>query len=274
MRIAIIESTRSSGDRASAALSGTGPSSDWRTVSSPFRAAARAFIFSKATIERVITVVFIRCKQPLCGATNCLYFCNMRKRLRGQMTEDAIMKSIPELALYWLKRHPDTLTHGERNVLQSTVERRPVSRDTNEAYEKHLSFGDRLADSIAQIGGSWSFIASFGVFLALWALTNRWLARDAFDPYPFIFLNLLLSMLAAIQAPVIMMSQNRQSEHDRIDASHDYEVNLKSEIQIMALHEKLDQLRNDQLVTILDRIEKLTKDIQRLERGRKQRTAN
>jgi len=188
--------------------------------------------------------------------------------------EGAIMRTIPELALYWLKRHPDALTLGERNVLQSTVERRPVSRDTNETYEKHLSFGDRLADSIARIGGSWSFIASFGVFLALWALTNKWLAGDAFDPYPFIFLNLLLSMLAAIQAPVIMMSQNRQSEHDRIDASHDYEVNLKSEIQIMALHDKLDQLRDDQLVTILTRIEKLAEDIQKLERSRNTPTAN
>jgi len=225
-------------------------------------------------IERAITVVFIRFKQPLCGSANCLYFCNMRKRLRGQTAEGAIMKTIPELAFYWLKRGPDALTHGERNVLQSTMERRPVSRDTNEAYERHLSVGDRLADAIARIGGSWSFIVSFCGFLAIWALSNIWLAKEAFDPYPFIFLNLLLSMLAAIQAPVIMMSQNRQAEHDRLDATHDYEVNLKSEIEIMALHEKLDQLRNDQLVTILDRIEKLTKDIQRLERGRKQRTAN
>ncbi|MGN6468372.1 MAG: DUF1003 domain-containing protein [Rhizobiaceae bacterium] len=184
------------------------------------------------------------------------------------------MKSIPELALYWLKRRPDTLTRGERNVLQSTMERRPVSRDTNEAYEKHLSFGDRLADSIARVGGSWRFIIGFCLFLAVWASSNLLLARDAFDPYPFIFLNLLLSMLAAIQAPVIMMSQNRQAEHDRLDAAHDYEVNLKSEIEIMALHDKLDQLRNDQLVTILARIERLAEDIQRLENRRKGRAAD
>jgi uncharacterized membrane protein len=179
------------------------------------------------------------------------------------------MKSIPELALHWLKRRPDALTRGERNVLQSTMERRPVARDTNEAYEKHLSFGDRLADSIARVGGSWRFIISFCLFLAVWTCANLWLARDAFDPYPFIFLNLLLSMLAAIQAPVIMMSQNRQTEHDRIDATHDYEVNLKAEIEIMALHDKLDQLRNDQLVTILARIERLAEDIQKLERRRR-----
>jgi uncharacterized membrane protein len=184
------------------------------------------------------------------------------------------MKSISELALHWLKRHPEALTSGERNVLQSTMDRRPVSRDTNEAYERHLSVGDRMADSIARIGGSWRFIMGFCLFLAVWALSNLWLARDAFDPYPFIFLNLLLSMLAAIQAPVIMMSQNRQAEHDRIDATHDYEVNLKSEIEIMALHDKLDQLRNDQLVTILARIERLAEDIRRLESRRTPRAAD
>jgi uncharacterized membrane protein len=194
--------------------------------------------------------------------------------LRDQKTKDAIMKSIPELALHWLKRHPDALTRGERNVLQSTVERRPVARDINEAYERRLSFGDRLADGMARVGGSWGFIISFCVFLCVWALGNIWLAREAFDPYPFIFLNLVLSMLAAIQAPIIMMSQNRQAKHDRIDATHDYEVNLKAEIEIMALHDKLDQLRNEQIVAIIERIEKLAKDIQGLERGRKTRAAN
>ena len=190
------------------------------------------------------------------------------------MTEDATMKSIPELSLHWLKRRPEALTHGERNVLQSTMERRPVSRDINETYAKQLSFGDKLSDSIARIGGSWRFIIAFCLFLAVWAFSNILLAKEAFDPYPFIFLNLLLSMLAAIQAPVIMMSQNRQAEHDRIDAAHDYEVNLKSEIEIMALHDKLDQLRNDQLVTILARIESLAEDIRRLESARTPRPRN
>ena len=105
-------------------------------------------------------------------------------------------------------------------------------------------FGDRVADSIARVGGSWTFIISFIVFLVVWTLGNVWLlGREGFDPYPFIFLNLVLSMIAALQAPVIMMSQNRQSERDRLDAAHDYEVNLKAEIEIMALHEKLDELQ-------------------------------
>ncbi len=180
------------------------------------------------------------------------------------------MRTPVELAQHWLKRRPETLSDRERQVLESTFERKPISRDSNKAYAAQLSFGDRLADSIARVGGSWSFIIGFGVFLMAWTLGNvLLLTRDAFDPYPFIFLNLLLSMLAAIQAPVIMMSQNRQTEHDRIDAEHDYQVNLKAEIEIMALHEKMDEIRNSQLVMILERIEKLAISIEALERAGK-----
>lgn len=159
------------------------------------------------------------------------------------------MKSLAELSNRLLGRRLDLLSEREKQVLQSALDRRPISRNIEEAYAENLSFGSRLADSIARIGGSWSFILVFLVFLAIWALFNAWLlGRDAFDPYPFIFLNLLLSMIAAIQAPVIMMSQNRQSERDRIDAAHDYEVNLKAEIEIMALHEKMDALRHHELM--------------------------
>jgi uncharacterized membrane protein len=178
------------------------------------------------------------------------------------------MRTPVELATHWLKRGPEALGEGERRVLQSMSERKPIARNPAKTYDASLSLGARLADSIARVGGSWSFIIAFLAFLALWTAGNAWmLSRDAFDPYPFIFLNLLLSMLAAIQAPVIMMSQNRQAEHDRIDAEHDYEVNLKAEIEIMALHEKMDELRNTQLVTILERIEKLALQMQELERA-------
>ncbi|TJW27935.1 MAG: DUF1003 domain-containing protein, partial [Mesorhizobium sp.] len=99
---------------------------------------------------------------------------------------------------------------------QSTLERTTISKDTNKAVAFHQTFGDRLADTIARIGGSWSFILAFIAFLILWTSGNVWLlSRDAFDPYPFIFLNLILSMIAALQAPVIMMAQNRQAERDR-----------------------------------------------------------
>lgn len=179
------------------------------------------------------------------------------------------MKTVPEMSQKWLKRHVDALTHSQRRVLQSALERAPISRNTNDALAEGLSFGGRLADAVARFGGSWGFILGFLAFLIIWAITNAFLlGRNAFDPYPFIFLNLVLSMLAALQAPIIMMAQNRQAEHDRIDALHDYEVNLKAEIEIMALHEKLDQMRNDQLVAILERIEALAQSIEALERKR------
>ena len=114
------------------------------------------------------------------------------------------------------------------------------------AVSAQASVGDRLADAIARIGGSWGFIIGFFAFLLFWVATNTlFLTADRFDPYPFIFLNLVLSMVAAVQAPIIMMSQNRAATRDRLDASHDYEINLKAEIEILALHEKLDAMRRE-----------------------------
>ncbi|HUH59981.1 MAG TPA: DUF1003 domain-containing protein [Candidimonas sp.] len=177
------------------------------------------------------------------------------------------MERKSEFADGWFGRGSDALTDAQRRVIESAMARQPVTRNTNEVYEGRLSFGDKVSDNMARIGGSWRFIISFCVFLGLWIIGNVWLATRAFDPYPFIFLNLVLSMLAAIQAPIIMMAQNRQIQHDRIDAGHDYEVNLKAEIEIMALHDKLDQLRNEQMVAILSRIESLSEDIRRMDRG-------
>ncbi|TPM37195.1 DUF1003 domain-containing protein [Mesorhizobium sp. B2-3-4] len=175
-------------------------------------------------------------------------------------------KTIDDLANRWLKRKPDGLSALENRVLQSTIERTTITRDTNKAVAFHQTFGDRLADTIARIGGSWSFIVGFVAFLFLWTSGNVWLlSRDAFDPYPFIFLNLVLSMVAALQAPVIMMAQNRQTERDRIDAAHDYEVNLKAEIEIMALHEKLDELRHSQIIGMRDEIVKLAETVKRID---------
>jgi len=175
------------------------------------------------------------------------------------------MMNLHELAERWFGHEPQHLTAPQQRVLRSAIERVPVARDPNETFEEQLSFGQRVADDVARVGGSWGFIISFCLFLVLWGGSNALLAARAFDPYPFIFLNLLLSMLAAIQAPIIMMAQNRQAQHDRIDAGHDYEVNLKAEIGIMALHDKLDQLRNDQLMTILGRIEALADEVRRLQ---------
>lgn len=115
------------------------------------------------------------------------------------------------------------------------------------------TFWQRLADQVAAIGGSWSFIFGFAFVLALWIGSNLLLAiwGRAYDPYPFIFLNLLLSTLAAIQAPVIMMSQNRQAAKDRQAAEHDYLINLRAELEIMRLHDKLDQLREKEILDVI-----------------------
>ena len=151
------------------------------------------------------------------------------------------MKSLDEAAQILFGRSADQLDETEREVLLNSREGRILAEDRNSAYESKQSIGERVADGIARVGGSWSFIIGFLVFLLIWTVANTiLLAKDAFDPYPFIFLNLVLSMLAALQAPIIMMSQNRQAARDRFEATKDYEVNLKAEIELMALHHKID----------------------------------
>jgi uncharacterized membrane protein len=146
-----------------------------------------------------------------------------------------------------------------------------------EEHQEKLTPGQRLADRVASFGGSWPFILLFLAALAAWVILNTFILAGwnrTFDPYPYILLNLVLSMLAAIQAPVIMMSQNRHSEKDRIDAAHDYEVNLKAELEIMSLHQKLDMLRQQQwgdLIAVQQEqigiLEQLMEDVRTLKRG-------
>jgi uncharacterized membrane protein len=143
----------------------------------------------------------------------------------------------------------EQLGDREKKVGHYLVTRAPISRDTTKEFEDRLTFGQRLADRVATFGGSWMFISIFGGVLLLWILLNTFLLMASgrtFDPYPYILLNLVLSMLAAIQAPIILMSQNRHADKDRLSAQHDYEVNLKSELEIMALNEKIDLLREKQ----------------------------
>ncbi|GLK75338.1 cyclic nucleotide-binding protein [Methylopila jiangsuensis] len=154
-------------------------------------------------------------------------------------------------AARWFGKAVEALDESEARVLRHAKTRRVLTRDPNEAFDDGMSFGERLADKVATFGGSWTFIILFCALLVLWTAANVWLLTRPFDPYPFIFLNLMLSMLAALQAPVIMMSQNRQSAKDRHNAQLDYEVNLKAEIEIMALHEKLDRLRDENIMALL-----------------------
>jgi uncharacterized membrane protein len=139
------------------------------------------------------------------------------------------------------------LTSLEQQVLDSLARQETLSANIDAEFERKLSFGERLSDRIADIGGSWGFICSFGGFLLLWIIVNSVvLLRHPFDPYPFILLNLVLSCLAAIQAPIIMMSQNRQEAKDRLRSENDYRVNLKAELEIRHLHEKIDHLLSRQ----------------------------
>ena len=136
----------------------------------------------------------------------------------------------------------------DRRVFSALLRRQPVSRAPSET---EITFGQRVADAVAEFGGSWTFLSLFAAFLLGWILLNTKEGPE-WDPYPFILLNLLLSCLAAIQAPVIMMSQNRQASKDRQAAQRDYEVNLKSEMEVMSLHTKLDEAREMQWKALLE----------------------
>jgi len=144
----------------------------------------------------------------------------------------------------------EKLTKQEKHVAHHITERTPISENVVQDYSEQLTFGQRMADNVASFGGSWAFIIIFMIVLVAWIVLNSFilmqLHNSSFDPYPYIFLNLILSMLAAIQAPIIMMSQNRQAYKDRLSAEHDYEVNLKSELEIISLHEKVDSLKQEQ----------------------------
>jgi uncharacterized membrane protein len=144
-----------------------------------------------------------------------------------------------------LAEHIRQAGEHERRVIARLLQREVSVPNTNKIFDSSLTFGQRLADQVAAFGGSWTFILLFFAVMLIWILLNVAAGRT-FDPYPFILLNLVLSMLAALQAPVIMMSQNRQAAKDRLDAQHDFEINLKAETEIMALHTKMDELRQAQ----------------------------
>ncbi len=143
----------------------------------------------------------------------------------------------------------ELLSEREKKVLRHLTEKIHISKNVLKDQSEQLTFGQRMADKVAKFGGSWGFISLFATILVTWIFLNSFVLvtfDKSFDPYPYILLNLFLSMLAAIQAPVIMMSQNRQAVKDRLSAEHDYEVNLKAELEIMTLHEKMDSLREGQ----------------------------
>ncbi|MCB1020591.1 MAG: DUF1003 domain-containing protein [Bryobacterales bacterium] len=140
-----------------------------------------------------------------------------------------------------LIEHVHKLGGAEGRAVASFLRHETVAGNVNAEFREQLSFGQRMADRVAAIGGSWAFVLSFLLIISVWMYFNV-AAAQRFDPYPFILLNLVLSCLAALQAPIIMMSQNRQAAKDRLTAQNDYEVNLKAEIEVAAMSAKIDEL--------------------------------
>jgi len=164
------------------------------------------------------------------------YICrNDLSRYRNQYVEDL------------LEAEKGELSSLEEEVLNSIQAHQVLSTNIDKEFEQEWTLGERLADRIASFGGSWTFLIIFAIFITAWITMNSFvLFSHPVDPYPFILLNLLLSCLAAIQAPIIMMSQNRQEAKDRLRSQHDYQVNLKAELEIRHLHEKIDHLLSRQ----------------------------
>ncbi|WP_321437033.1 DUF1003 domain-containing protein [uncultured Bacteroides sp.] len=194
-----------------------------------------------------------------------------------QFTPDKFL-SLSELNIYRekhiegsLAKQVGKLTELDKTVIESLKDRTTLTDKLKVEEKQRLTFGQRVADHVASFGGSWTFIISFGVFLFLWISLNVfWLVNKGFDPYPFILLNLILSTIAALQAPVIMMSQNRQEEKDRERSKKDYMVNLKSELEIRMLHEKIDHLIINEQQEVLEihkvQIEMLNDILKRIEK--------
>jgi uncharacterized membrane protein len=167
--------------------------------------------------------------------------------------EDEYLKLKKEYLNHLLSTEYGELHELEKQVMNSISDNKILSQKVDEDYEENLTYGQRLADKIASFGGSWTFILSFFSFILVWIILNLfWLTNNQFDPFPFILLNLILSCLASIQAPIIMMSQNRQESKDRVRSEHDYKINLKAELEIQLLHKKIDHLLIHQSKRLLE----------------------
>jgi uncharacterized membrane protein len=177
-----------------------------------------------------------------------------------EFTEDDYI-TFSELAIYrekyiadFLQKEIGELSLLEQKVVNTLMDNSTISDKIEDSTRNEtITFGQKLADKVASFGGSWTFIVSFGIFITIWILLNILILQsNNFDPYPFILLNLILSCIAALQAPVIMMSQNRQEEKDRERSKKDYMINLKSELEIQILHEKIDHLMMHQQQDLIE----------------------
>ena len=183
-----------------------------------------------AELIRPSLLEFIKKETPGLDSKGFICFDDLGE-FRKDYVKDVLQEEIGELSAL------------DQEVIESLQQHEILSSDISKQFEKKLTFGERLSDQIAEFGGSWKFLISFGAVLLIWiAINGVILVTHAFDPYPFILLNLILSCLAAVQAPIIMMSQNRAEARDRLRAENDYKVNLKAELEIRHLHEKIDHL--------------------------------
>jgi len=171
----------------------------------------------------------------------------------------------------------EKLTEQEKHVAHHITKRTPISTNIVQDLSEQMTLGQKMADKVASFGGSWIFISIFMGVMVIWILLNSFILiklNSSFDPYPYILLNLVLSMLAAIQAPIILMSQNRQAYKDRLSAEHDYEVNLKAELEIIALHEKVDSLKQEQWKELISIQQEQLRLLDRLVEGLKKNKQN
>ena len=186
----------------------------------------------------------------------------------GYVSLDELNKARIKTAREMAEREMDEMVELKKEVAESIIRQETLTKNLDVEFNANATRGDKIADKVATFGGSWSFIILFGIILFSWMGINTALIMSKpFDPFPYIFLNLVLSCLAAIQAPVIMMSQNRQEARDRMRGENDYKTNLKAELEIRHINEKIDKLINDQWKHLLEiqqmqmeMIEELTKD--------------
>ncbi len=178
---------------------------------------------------------------------------NRTKRTSGDAKRVRSATDARETARKLFRSGWDQLTEHDREVIEGALQKLAPVRDPNREFQTQMTFGERTSDAIAAFGGSWTFILMFLAMMIVWAMLNTEILgprHDAFDPYPYVFLNLVLSMLAALQAPIIMMSQNRQALRDRLEASIDHEVNVRADMAIRSLEQRvrdLEELSTEQL---------------------------
>jgi len=185
----------------------------------------------------------------------------------GYISMDELNKARIKLAQDMTQSELADLVKLKKEVAESLLRQETITQNTEKEFDAKTTRGERIADKVASFGGSWTFIILFGIMLFVWmGINTALILAKPFDPYPYIFLNLILSCLAAIQAPVIMMSQNRSEARDRMRGENDYKTNLKAELEIQAINEKIDKLINDQWKHLLEiqqmqmeMIEELTK---------------